>query len=153
MRFALSTGTVIAAALLAACPTPPPGGASNNGPAPRDLRAAADQAAAEPPAGDAASPGDGAAAQTCGDVVKAFEALVSDPAHKSCGGEKDCQVLAGPCGKGLGGCHYALNLSVSSEALSALGDRYEQLGCTGAVCRCMAPPPVTCQRGVCALVQ
>lgn len=101
-------------------------------------------AGAEPPA-QPADP-DPATLATCQDVEGAYGRLVS---NRSCASDSDCQVLAGSCGVGLGGCAEAVNASVTPAQLDALAARWSALGCTAGVCRCREPGLPKCQNGRC----
>jgi hypothetical protein len=82
---------------------------------------------------------------TCAGVVAAYE-LLTTGIGQPCNVAPQCEVLVGHCGVGLGGCFYAVSRSgdaawyVSQEQLDALAARFQELGCTGPICRC-APPP------------
>jgi hypothetical protein len=86
--------------------------------------------------------------RTCQDVRDAYDRLVQST---SCSDDPDCQVLLGHCAVGLGECHHPVNMSVSQRQLDELRTHFTTLSCTGAVCRCGAPPKVLCKAGACAL--
>lgn len=89
---------------------------------------------------------------TCADVAERYDLLVST--FRSCTSDAQCQVLNGQCGTSLGGCYEAVNLCLDQSVLSELGalNDVHTEGCVGAVCRCAAPPGVTCSAaGVCEL--
>ncbi len=68
----------------------------------------------------------------------------------TCSDSSDCHVISGHCGRGLGGCWYAVSADIEDE-LAALAERYSDLGCTTAVCRCApAPDTIVCDSGRCA---
>ena len=88
---------------------------------------------------------------TCADVRSAYKVLLTTAEHTRCTADADCQTVSGECGLGLGGCYHAVNHAVAQEAVSALGARYQELSCTGPVCRCTRPPVAQCVQGRCAL--
>jgi hypothetical protein len=89
--------------------------------------------------------------RNCEEVRASYKTLLTTPEHTRCSADADCQTVSGECGLGLGGCYHAVNHSVAQEAVSALGTRYQELSCTGPVCRCARPPAAHCTQGVCAL--
>ena len=123
-------------------------------PAPAPLPPAAPPAAPTPPAPGSAGGGmkaPGKPLRSCDDVRAAYQALLTAAPHTSCSAAADCQTVSGECGLGLGGCYHAVNRAVTQQAVSALGTRYQELGCTGPVCRCTRPPVAQCVQGRCAL--
>lgn len=88
---------------------------------------------------------------TCADLEAEYEALVGVTASM-CGAPGECHIVYGHCGVGLGGCHYALNVSTTQEALNDLASRWTAMGCDAGrpVCDCPMPPEdVRCDAGGC----
>lgn len=84
--------------------------------------------------------------ETCASIEARYAQVLEEKA--ACDQPTDCRITSGHCGVGLGGCWYAVSGDVSE--LDALAERYRDLGCTSAVCRC-APPPesASCVAGRC----
>ena len=88
---------------------------------------------------------------SCENVEAMYAGAVS---HQSCNAPEDCQILAGQCGGGLGGCWEVTNTGVTQAQLEALAAQFATLGCISAVCKCAAPPAAaTCSDGVCVAVE
>ncbi len=86
---------------------------------------------------------------SCETIEANYEQALSEA--RACEQDRECQTLFGQCGVGLGGCHEAVNQSLSQEELSAYGQEFQQAGCIGPVCRCTQPPPSRCVEGTCQL--
>jgi arylsulfatase A-like enzyme len=98
----------------------------------------------------AAAGGGGAPATpaTCEAVRETYERRLEEAA--ACDADGECRIVAGDCADGLGGCWYAVGGGFDEAARQALVTRYRELGCTGRVCRCAAPPPgAECRGGRC----
>ncbi len=86
---------------------------------------------------------------SCGDVAEAYRRLMEE--NRACSSDADCHVVEGSCAIGLGGCWYAVSRSVTFDDADRLTARYRELGCSGPVCRCAAPPErAACVEGVCS---
>lgn len=166
MRLAARLGTLACALALTACGgashTPDGGstdgvdaGSAMDGAAPDDAGAEQDSGAT-PDAGaaedggeerDSGAPHDaGGSEETCASIEARYAQVVEEKA--SCEQPTDCRITSGHCGVGLGGCWYAVSGDVSE--LDALAERYRDLGCTSAVCRCLPPPEsASCEAGRC----
>jgi hypothetical protein len=84
---------------------------------------------------------------SCSEIEAEYESLVT---MTDCQGDDECKIIAGHCGVGLGGCDYAVNVSVAVTALDDLAEAYVAGNCTNGVCDC-APPPASavCMNGTC----
>ena len=76
-------------------------------------------------------------ADLCQETEDTYESLVS---MTQCDGPLDCHILDGHCGQGLGGCFYAVNISVTADQLNAVAQDWQANDCMGPVCACAAPP-------------
>jgi hypothetical protein len=91
-----------------------------------------------------------AAEKSCEEITNLYRAYT---ARGACANDDDCQVVAGSCAVGLGGCYYAINTQWPASGLDVLTERWQVAGCTGAVCSCTAPPTgASCVNGVCTLM-
>lgn len=89
---------------------------------------------------------------TCADVEQRYADLVSG--FRACTVDADCQVVAGHCAVGIGGCHEVVSTCLDGAVLdevSALWQVHSE-GCMGGVCDCDVPPAIACVRGVCEAV-
>ena len=93
--------------------------------------------------------GSGGTGTSCASIEASYEQLVGTT-NQMCSDPNECQVLAGHCAIGLGGCWYTLNGSVSQAQLDALAAQWTGLGCMGPVCLCLPPPTsAVCEQGMC----
>jgi hypothetical protein len=87
------------------------------------------------------------AARGCAEIEADYQRLAMS---STCEMSNQCKVVIGHCGVGLGGCHYTVNQLVTQADLDALAMEWTMLGCTGPVCRCIAPPNSSvCNNMVC----
>jgi len=84
---------------------------------------------------------------SCATLEADYQMLVESAA--SCDKDADCQLLYGQCWTGLGGCYEFVNQSVSQADLDGMGQKYQDAGCSGAVCKCAPPPLPACVDGFC----
>jgi hypothetical protein len=85
--------------------------------------------------------------RSCDEIAAVYAEYTS---HNRCAHDDECQVTPGGCAIGLGGCYHVMNVRWPVSGLEALWDAWLGAGCTGAVCRCAAPPALAvCIDGVC----
>ncbi len=84
---------------------------------------------------------------TCQTVEADYEKVISD--NISCKSDADCQMLYGQCWIGLGGCYEFANQDLSQAVLDGLAKKFQELGCSGPVCKCAPPPAPACVDGQC----
>jgi hypothetical protein len=76
---------------------------------------------------------------SCEEVAALYESLV-EGFGKACDPAEGCRLLWGYCAIGIGGCYHAVSAAIRQHDIDALAARFQELGCSGPVCRC-APPP------------
>ena len=81
-------------------------------------------------------------------TIEADYAMMVESAS-SCSKDADCQVLVGQCWTGLGGCWEYVNQTLSQPDLDGLGQKYQDAGCAGAVCKCAPAAAAACIDGIC----
>ncbi len=126
--------------------TPAPATIPSATPAPAVIPSATPAPAVIP---DLSPPVAGKPLRNCEAVRAAYKELLTTPAHLRCSADTDCQVVSGECAMGLGGCYHAVNHTITQAAVSALGARFQELGCSGPVCRCARPPAARCEQSRC----
>jgi len=85
---------------------------------------------------------------SCDEIEAVYDDYVS---HTACQDDSDCVSVWGQCGIGVGGCYHVVNREWGQDGLDALGQAWNDAGCSGPVCDCAEPPDtVVCDDGVCA---
>jgi len=85
----------------------------------------------------------------CGELVVAYEHLTRE-LGLAYDAENGCHLVTGRCDEQLGGCYFLVGTHIQQQWISAVLDRYEELGCFGPKCDCPPPPKEqTCVSGRC----
>ena len=85
--------------------------------------------------------------RSCDEIADVYEAYAS---RSACQEDSDCHVAHGHCSIGIGPCYSVMNAKWPVEGLDALAAEWQNAGCMGPVCDCLAAPTVVqCVDGVC----